>query len=144
MGLKKIIVILLLLSQIISMCDCNDTSSDIDVGNTKFIRITNFVGITTRLAVHCRSEEVDIGEKILPPIRSFDYFLNEHSVYTCNMRWPGATKNFKIDQKRAKFEENCWIVKSSGPCLCDCRNSTCSFGKDNCYEWDPLFKFLKN
>ena len=101
------------------------------------VRITNFVGITTRLGVNCGSNEGrETGVKMLPPMASFEFNLNSKSeVYTCIFQWPGFAYRFELDKNRAKYEQNCWIITNSdGPCLCDCQNAKCDLQKD-CHKW---------
>lgn len=133
-------VMLLLISQIISMCEALDRNWG---GKTTRVHITNFVGITTWLNVHCISADDDLGVKTLPPLASFEIKFRTtfkpfgNTFFRCTMEWPGASHTFEIyNQKTAKYAQNCWAVKRSGPCLCDCKKPECAFN-DDCYNWDP-------
>ncbi|PON56877.1 LOW QUALITY PROTEIN: Self-incompatibility protein [Trema orientale] len=131
MGLKKMTVMLLLVSQILSVA-------------VSLIRITNFMGIDTTLKVQCKTfgkdDGVDdIGEKRLPPLASFEFKPSAGTklIYRCMASWDSNKRySFEINTpKRAKHDQNCWVFKRSGPCLCDCKNTSCAFN-DDCYNWD--------
>ena len=111
------------------MCNCED------LGYKKLIRITNFIGVTTELTVRCKSKQHDAGYWALPPAGSFEYVMEEGRIYSCFVQWQGSTaKIFQIDGRRAKFAENCYVIKTSGPCLCECKDASCSYTK--CDDWD--------
>ena len=105
------------------------------------VRITNFVGISTRLNVHCSSTDDDLGKKELSPMATYKFGFRTRvrafgfTVFRCTMEWPGVSHRFEIyNQKNAKFRLNCWLIKPSGPCLCDCKDPNCTYNED-CYKW---------
>ena len=139
MGLKKMMVMLLLIiTQIIYMCEALDFG-----GKTTHVQITNFIGITTWLTVHCKSGDNDLGGQALRPMASYEFKFKTtfkpfgNTFFLSSFEWPGAYHTYEIyNQKTAKYAQNCWVIKTSGPCLCDCKNTSCTFTED-CYNWDP-------
>ncbi|PON56878.1 LOW QUALITY PROTEIN: Self-incompatibility protein [Trema orientale] len=125
MCLKKMMVMLLLVSQLIPMCWAS-----------KLIRITNFVGIDTKILLACTSDDVETEAKYLPPLASFEFKASSTKNIRCNTRSGTHYYSFEIfNARRSQFEENCWVFKSSGPCLCDCTNAKCTYNEE-CYEWE--------
>ena len=135
MGLKKTIMMLLLVSQIICMHYCEASEIHFNGNKETLVRITNFVGLSHNLAVHCKSAQDDIGLKELPPMNSFEFKFRTrvfgNTLFTCVFEWVHGKFNFIIyNQKKAKYSQNCWVIKPNGPCLCDCKNTTCTY--DDC------------
>ncbi|PON56880.1 Self-incompatibility protein [Trema orientale] len=110
-------------------------------GETTRVRITNFVGGSTSLRVHCKSDDDDLGVKTLGPHAGFEFKFKTaiepfyRTFFLCTFEWAGISHSYVVyNQNKAKYAQSCWAIKASGPCLCDCKNPTCTYDKD-CYNW---------
>ncbi|PON68656.1 Self-incompatibility protein [Trema orientale] len=106
------------------------------------IRMGNLIGKGIKLRVQCKTSkddgDRDTGSRDLPYLATCQFKpIAGNKVYKCMAEWSNKYRySFDINTpKRAKYDKNCWAFKSSGPCLCDCKNAACTYN-DDCYHWD--------
>lgn len=84
------------------------------------LRIRNHLGQSFPLTLHCRSDKLDLGIKVLPyhyyKEWSFDLsFLAGSLVYSCEMEWRDAFGRFEIIVDPFRCHKKCdWSVRSDG------------------------------
>lgn len=125
------LVMLLIISQIISMSE------------TRNVHLFNFIVPQSEILLDCISNKVETGRKSIAPSSSFRFSFiptEQSTSINCHIWWKSNTYGFILYQvfqeEISKYEENCWVIKNSGPCLCECYNKNCQ-NNPKCFNWNP-------
>ncbi|KAK8512674.1 hypothetical protein V6N13_082791 [Hibiscus sabdariffa] len=105
-----------------------------------YVLIYNDIGAGTRLTVHCKSKDDNLGTHVLAYRQHYDFSFHRHifreTLFFCGMQWNGTVYRFDIyDQDRDDFccKKHCeWNVHRGGACMFN--RETSKF--DLCHGWN--------
>ncbi|MDV3200570.1 MAG: self-incompatibility S1 family protein [Pigeon pea little leaf phytoplasma] len=100
------------------------------------VSIQNVLEGNDDLTAHCRSNDDDIGVKLVKYQDAFEFRFRANlfggTLFYCRFEWNGACQWFNIyDEQRdlGKCERCNWHITKNGPCR------EVSYNTDTCYEW---------
>lgn len=114
-------------------------------GSKYAFRVNNALGAGVWINVHCKTKHHDLGNRLLPPNKSFDVAFNinyfRSTLFFCHVtwHWPGNDQShyfeaydYDRDHDWCKLGQVCcWNIKPSGPC--DCNDDK------KCIAWDKPY-----
>ncbi|PON72897.1 Self-incompatibility protein [Trema orientale] len=89
---------------------------------TSSVKITNSLGPSIDLSLHCKSKDDDLGAQVLPYNASFGFDFNRNiwgtTLFFCGFRWGGEFHWFDVYTSISDCLKPClWSVVATGPCL---------------------------